>query len=184
VPENGAFILAEDQDAVATNPITDDNAFDFNGGKGAIATRSDNFVVQQGMFSAAEQDTLLPIQLNGVCSTKGGCSGTTGIGLSMNLYRLFPLSVADIQPTPLAAANGKFLKCESASQCIGNKTLTTDPRIYWNRGPLSASDGVCANTRSDNGITADNGEAACWKTANYDHSFRPAGVLNLESVLL
>jgi hypothetical protein len=95
VPENGAYILAEDQNGVVAKFGSSKNYFDYNNGKNTIATTSEDFVTAVGNFSTVEQGSLVSQQLTGVCNSSSGCTGNEGLQLSVQSYKLYPISRGD-----------------------------------------------------------------------------------------
>jgi hypothetical protein len=177
VPVNGAYILAEDQTGASTQFGSSRNYFDYNNGKNTIATTSENFVTAQGNFSTAEQGSLVSQQLTGVCNSSGGCTGSYGVQTSVNSYKLYPLGNADYLSYTSSYQSGKFFTA-SSSTVDGTKVSTTSPAVYWLRSPHYFTNDYAIY------MIAASGD---WNVTNYVSSsggFRPAGVLNLESVLL
>ncbi|MDR2748799.1 MAG: hypothetical protein LBB10_02775 [Bifidobacteriaceae bacterium] len=171
VPENGAYILAEDQNGVAAQFGASKNYFDYaSGSKNTIATTSENFVKDQGNFSTTEQDSLVSQQLTGVCNSSNGCSSYSGTGTSINSYKLYPPSFGDFYsgdggPAP----SGKF----TSSMPVESR----NPERYWLRSNSYYSANVAMSVTALSGY---------WfgPATNLSHGFRPAGILDLNKVLL
>jgi hypothetical protein len=176
VPVNGAYILAEDQNGVGAQFGASRNYFDYGSGtKNTIAQTSENFVTTQGYFSTAEQGSLVSQQLTGVCSSSSsGCTGSYGVQTSINSYKFYPLSSADIISRTSSYQNGKFFNALS-TEVDGARISTLDPRNYWTRSPDRADSGTIMSILNGNGN---------WFGDSRDHTFgfRPAGVFNLKAL--
>jgi hypothetical protein len=166
VPENGAYILAEDQDGVGAQFGSSKNYFDYGSGvKNTIATTSENFVTAAGNFSTAEQGSLVAQQLTGVCSSSSsGCTGNSGIQTSINSYKLYPPSYGDYFSGDQDSSIGKFVGTAN-----GRKVLTSTPSWYLMRSPSWYAD---YDTRI---ISASGGGGGNLATSG-SFGFRPAGV--------
>jgi hypothetical protein len=176
VPVNGAYILSEDQNGVGAQFGASRNYFDYNNGKNTIATTSETFVTAVGNFSTAEQDSLVSQQLTGVCTSSSRCIGSNGLQTTFNSYRLYPMSNPDMMTRP-AGTDGKFFTA-SSNIAEGAKVSTATPTGYR----LRSSDDY--NYVDAPLVSASAGTWDFEDRIEYPRGFRPAGVLNLESVLL
>jgi hypothetical protein len=180
VPENGAYILAEDQNGVESLFGSSNNYFDYGSGtKNTIAQTSENFVTAEGYFSTEEQGSLVSQQLTGVCISSSGCNGSYGVQTSINSYKLYPMSSADVYYGITGSrqlSDGYFFTKDTvAGNMTGAKVSTATPVNYWLRSPVK--DMLIYATD----VFAGNGQ---WDISRLDGSegaygFRPAGVLNL-----
>jgi hypothetical protein len=115
----------------------------------------------------------------GVCNSSGGCTASLGVQTSINSYKLYPLSSADVYYGWNGSAqlsNGYFFsKGASARYMTGAITTTSSPTGYWLRsnGGDYTRDAlrVDASTGEWNGTSVEGG---------IQYGFRPAGVLNLD----
>jgi hypothetical protein len=169
VPENGAYILAEDQNGIGARFGESINYFDYGSGtKNIIAQTSENFVTAVGNFSTAEQDSLVAQQLTGVCNLSGGCTGSYGVQTSINSYLLYPVSYGDV------ASGGSTTVGEFGGPSSGRTVATGSPVYYWTRSP-SFDYTACSPF-----VVASSGDIAHNYCSTVTYGFRPAGVLNLE----
>jgi hypothetical protein len=172
VPENGAYILAEDQNGVGAQFGASKNYFDYGGGtKNAIATTSENFVTAEGYFSTAEQGSLVSQQLTGVCNSSSGCTGSYGNLTSIGTYRLYPLSNADIVNRTTQEDGEFFTSAGSVAQ--GAVVATTNPNTVWTR---SNDLGNPDNNKTYAGHTTASGGVWNRSVVTAAYGFRPAGV--------
>jgi hypothetical protein len=195
VPENSVYILADDQNGVggmfSNGPLTcvdpDDQTamgcdyFDYEGGKNTVAETSESFLTTPGNFLPAEQGALLPMYLNGVCTLANGCSNSRGFDISINAYKLFPMAVADVasRENVTYVRDGKFFNKAPSSYNSNAPVATTTPAYYWLRSPDEAThySNYAMNIKASDGT---------WygDDTNKSFGFRPAGILNLNNVLL
>jgi hypothetical protein len=168
VPENGAYILAEDQNGVGASFGSSKNYFDFDSGKNTIATTSENFVPALGNFSTAEQDSLVSQHVPGVCISSGGCNNL-GSQTSFFPYKVYPVSGGDLFNGTGASSIGEF-----GGPASGRSVSTATPACYW----LRSSTGVSYEAGA---VVPGTGAMAA--KAVYDQcGFRPAGVFHLKAL--
>jgi hypothetical protein len=189
VPVNGAYILAEDQNGVGAQFGSSYNYFDYGSGtKNTIAQTSENFVTASGNFSITEQDSLVSQQLTGVCSSSSsGCTSNFGLQTSINTYKLYPPSSADVYARTGTAdsgcADGKFWTKGTSTACIiqGAIVLTgASNSKWWTRSP--SRDSARANNLYATTGQAQYPTGGTYTDVNYGYSFRPAGVFHLRSL--
>jgi hypothetical protein len=172
VPLNGAYILSEDQTGASTQFGSSRNYFDYGiGTKNTIATYSTNFAGSSANFSTAEQGSLVSQQISGVCNSSSGCTGSFGIQSSVNSYSLYPMALGDFINVDSGDALGKF-----GGTAAGRSVSTGSPSTYYLRAPR--------NTNASNAPFVYDSGGWSVNTVSTNRGFRPAGVLNLESVLL
>jgi hypothetical protein len=112
-----------------------------------------------------------------VCSlSSSGCTSDFGLQTSINTYKLYPPSSADVYygfNIAETISDGYFFtKGTKGAAQPGATTLTTNPAYYWLRSPHYDYVAYAMVVKSANGD---------WDGGIYGPSgFRPAGVLNLE----
>jgi hypothetical protein len=194
VPENSAYIVADDQDGVGgafgaatgTSGCTGTSSaskpcdtFDGQGYVSALAQKSLDYASDTSKYSAIEQNALVSTKLNGVCITLTGCEGDRGTAVSVGSYRLFPLAVADIKVrlTDTSTEDGRFFN--SVSNNSNAPVATVLPEYYWLRSPdnVTTFSGYAMNIKALDGT---------WYGDDTDKSygFRAAGLLDLNQVIL
>jgi hypothetical protein len=178
VPLNGAYILSEDQTGASTR-FGSSNAWDWSGGKSTLATYSTNFADNTANFSLAEQGSLVSQRLSGVCSLAGGCPTPSVARTSVGAYKIYPMAGADIFTGETVVSPGVFFTSDQAG-----KVVLTCPSValqyrYWGRSTHYFND-VKIRVNTPYSCGRENQEGFSDDTMGT----RPAGVLNLESVLL
>ncbi|MDR2748852.1 MAG: DUF6273 domain-containing protein [Bifidobacteriaceae bacterium] len=175
VPENGAYILSEDQtgDAVEFN-ISDQksiNSFDNVSTleKSNLANVYDAFLYNN--FSALDHTALISKALEGVCSLQDGCIGNSGIFLSKNEYKLFPLSFGDTGEEE----NKTDITFFESNKAKSVPTLSP-PNIWLRSSNFTDAQSVkVVDSYTGNSYG---------RFANSKYGIRPAAILNLNNVLL
>jgi hypothetical protein len=128
------------------------------------------------MFYSRLASTIKTVSL-GVCNSSSGCSGSFGVQTSINSYKLYPLSSADVYYGWNGSAQMSdgyfFSKGTTARYMTGAITTTTSPTNYWLRSPGGSS------VRGSD-VAIPQGSWYFDELVTDPYGFRPAGVLNLD----
>ncbi|MDR2799277.1 MAG: hypothetical protein LBB07_01470, partial [Bifidobacteriaceae bacterium] len=189
VSENSAFILSEDQVSTTKFGESAQNWFEKNNGtiKNTIAAAGESFLTGAGNFTNAEQNAILPKQLNGVCTGGAagyGCADYANYGADTTVagYKFYPLSfgdfaqIADLTDEP--CANGKFFS-SSANCTIQNGDIpTSENDEYWMRSAERDDTRVTISVSNVSGKIAN-------RSFSYSPlAYRPAAQIDLNKVIL